>query len=222
MFNRIILCLIILMCASACGVHVQRQFLHPTYDQKYRENLIRLALYVEAPLKAGEESDLILQLWALQSQKYINQHRDFLVKVLSASSVDTQLKLEQIALKDKDLNEICQGEADQEGGALQGMIYLKGMMQTVDVHSKAFKVHMQAELRTCGSKEILWQAQVEDEWPVQDANVTAIIQNYQTELGTSIKPYIAPSFHAIRYLFDLLPYPKLISDSDIQEKIKLQ
>ncbi len=224
---KMFLILILILQVSACGVHAQRQFEHPTYEQAYREKIVRLALYLEAPMKDNEQSQLIMQLWALQSQKYINQHRDFLVNTLSASLVDAEAPFDEIEVQEKDFKEACLGEVDDQGKAsqtqaVQGVIYLKGDLKALDQTQKQFKIKMQAELKTCQNQELLWQAQVEDEWDADDPQVSSVIQSYQKELGTSISPYIAPSFHAIRHLFDLLPYPKLISDSDIQEKIKLQ
>ena len=107
MYLKMFLILILTLQVSACGVHAQRQFEHPTYEQAYREKIVRLALYLEAPMQDNEQSQLIMQLWALQSQKYINQHRDFLVNTLSASLVDAEFPFDEIEIQEKDFKEAC-------------------------------------------------------------------------------------------------------------------
>jgi probable lipoprotein (TIGR04455 family) len=194
----------------ACGASGQVLYQVDHYDQKYKKSLIRLALYVEAQSDAHTEQ--LLQLWGIQTQRYINQHRDFLLKEIAGSEIPKDIDFQALNSKSEDIKELCVPE-------IQGVIYLKGKVLPQD---QKMKLSMQSELYDCEKQNKLWVAKIDDIWESKDQTVESVIKMYENEIGKEVYLYIAPSFHAIRLLFEQLPYPKMTLDRDIKDKIEMR
>jgi probable lipoprotein (TIGR04455 family) len=209
MSKSLVLCLLLCL-LSACGASSQLLYQDEQYQKKYEKSLIRLALYVEA--QGDMQTEQLLQLWGIQSQRYINQHRDFLLKDISGAEIPKEINFTELQSKKEDIRELCTAE-------VQGVIYLKGKAKIID---QRVQIHLKSELYHCDQYIKLWAAEIDDLWKSKDQTVEAVIKMYENEIGKDIQLYIAPSFHAIRLLFEQLPYPKITLDRDLKDKIEMR
>ena len=69
---------------------------------------------------------------------------------------------------------------------------------------------------------LVWSAHVEHTSESADAVLVTLRERYVKQFGASVGPYAAPSFLAIKALFDLSPYPQITSEDDVMEKIDLE
>lgn len=177
---------------AACGV-VRHSEIRPDYAQADRTQTVRIGVVVH-PLPDGRKD--VGQLWAVIAQRYANHHRDFIAKEAVASSTVTPS---------------CHDD-------LEGLLWI-----TPEVHAigDGFEVAAKAQLRRCRDGETVWSAEGGGSFPSRDETVLEVTRRYGEELGPSVEPYVAPSFHLLRALLDTLPEPALPSEDAVLEKIEL-
>jgi len=186
------ICWGILVFLAACGPSVHSQVRGDYADVD--RNLVRRVAVVVAPLPAGD----LLQgkLWSLLARRYVNQHRDFIVKIHSASG--------QFALAE---------HCHEQEGALLLTVASKQTGEEVATHAAG-------RLLRCRDGETVWSGTVEGTWRSDDANVAELRGHYVAELGAGVEPMVAPAFYALRALLETLPLPKLDEAAEM-EKIEL-
>ena len=178
---------------AGCGA-VQRASVRPDYDTVDRERTFRLVV-VTAPLPAADPS--VGTLWSLIARRYVNQHRDFIVRRhLAAQAVPA---------------DAC-GEGDE------GILRLN---PSVSRREGEVAVSVVATLWRCSDRQRIWEAEAEGTWPERDPDVRELTSRYVEELGQVVAPYVPATFHLLRETLDTLPRPKLVRDEDVMEKIEL-
>ncbi len=177
---------------AACGV-VRHSETRPDYASADRTQTVRIGVYVH-PLPDGRRD--VGQLWATIAQRYTNHHRDFIAKEAVATATVTPA---------------CHDD-------LEGLLVIRPAMRSV---GDGFEVEADARLSRCRDGETVWSAQGGGSFPSRDETVLEVTRRYGEELGPSVEPYVAPSFHLLRALLDTLPEPQLPSEDAVLEKIEL-
>lgn len=178
---------------TACGP-VRHATIRDDFDQVDRKSLLRLAV-VTAPLPAGNAE--AGAMWSTMARRYVNHHRDFIVKVeRAAATLPT---------------DVCRDD-------LNGLLTLEPQVRA---YEGGAEVTVKGRLLRCADGVEVWRAEAGGSWASDDPNVSTVIEEYREEAGESVVGLIAPSFHALRALLDTLPRPVLEKDDDIMEKIEL-
>ncbi|MCO4763377.1 MAG: MXAN_6521/LA_1396 family lipoprotein [Myxococcales bacterium] len=191
--SKLALAACLAMIGAACSP-VQNVQIRDDYAKVDRTSTYRVH-FVTAPLPAGKTKLGIL--YSAIGTRYVNSHRDFIVRKASAqktaSKADCTEKIEAVLW-------------------LEPKVSVKG--GNVDVS-------VRGELRRCHGWVPIWSAQLRDTWPSNDDQLSELTKQYTSDLGAIAKTHAAPAFRALRLLLDTLPKPKLIKESDIDEKIEL-
>lgn len=183
----------ILVALTACGP-VRHATIRGDFEQVDKKTLLRLVV-LTAPLPL--EDPELGAMWSTMARRYANHHRDFIAKVERAEATPpTDLCIEGI----------------------DGVLHLS---PTLTQDGEGVQVEVQGRLLRCADLTEVWSAAVGGSWPSQDSQVSTVIDEYQSEHGPRVTPFIAPSFHALRALLDTLPRPVLEREEDIMEKIEL-
>ena len=178
---------------GACGA-VQRSNVRPDYDAVDRTRIFRLVV-LTAPLPGADPS--VGTLWSLIARRYVNQHRDFIVRRhVVAQTVST---------------DAC-GEGDE--GILR-------LLPAVSRRGGEVTASVVATLWRCSDRQTIWEAEARGAWPEHDPNVRELTSRYVEELGEGVGPYVPTTFHLLRETLDTLPRPKLVRDEDVMDKIEL-
>lgn len=178
---------------TACGA-VRHSSIRPDYEQVDRTRTLRLAV-VTSPVPDGEES--LGLLWSEIARRYINDKRDFIAS-------------EQVTA-----NQVPQDICDAN---IEGVLHLAPRMER---KGKGVEVSVKARLYRCHDKETIWEAEGGGSWKSDDDLFTDTAGFYTEKYGPEVAPYVAPVFRLLRAVLDTLPYPKLVDDEAIIEKIEL-
>lgn len=183
---------LILGLVVGCGTVSQVQ-VHPEYEERFKESV----LYLDIQVAAQESMPAPARtLWGTLSQRYANQHRDFIVEGMRMAPGEAQCK---------------------EG--LQGVLWIHPALSE---ESGSVHLQLEAALMTCDTGTILWSAVAEGNFTSRDAQLEALRDSYEKEFGPDTGPYVAPLFRMVRDTLGTLPYPKLTRDEDIFAKIAIE
>ncbi len=174
---------------SACGASVG-SWVREDYAAQDQGQVKHLSLQVRG-LPADQQ-----KLWYLMARRYINQHRNFILRPAELAHEAT-------------LGVACAG---QEGAM--------GLEVAQQVRGAEVALQVGARLQRCRDGQDVWTGQVRGEWSSNDATVAELKKHYIQELGEAIGPFVAPAFLAIKALVATLPQPLLTGDEEM-EKIEL-
>lgn len=182
-----------LLLVTACSA-VRHSSIRPDYDEVDRLKTLRVAV-VTSPIPGGDES--LGLLWSEIARRYINDKRDFIAsEQLTADVVPA---------------EVCDGH-------IEGVLHLAPEMER---KGKGIETSVNARLYRCRDGETIWEAEGGGSWASNDDLFTDTANFYAEEYGPEVIPYVAPVFRLLRAVLDTLPYPKLVDDDAIIEKIEL-
>lgn len=182
-----------LLLFTACSA-VRHSAIRPDYEQVDRTKTLRLAV-VTSPVPEGEES--LGLLWSEIARRYVNDKRDFIAS--------EQLTADQVP------DDVCDGN-------IEGVLHLAPEMAR---RGKGVEVSVKALLYRCRDGENIWEAEGGGSWKSDDDLFTDTANFYTEKYGPEVAPYVAPVFRLLRAVLDTLPYPKLVDDDAIIEKIEL-
>ena len=207
----------VMLITSGCGA-ARQTYLVPSYQAQERTQVVRLEV-VTASADIDQEtspSQAILEMWALMAQRYLNDHRDFLV--VNRRVATTVKELTQVSCADK----------------TQGRLVLTGQARPDDDQAH---IRLWARLVRCPDQEsgrdvksqdqrgerlgLIWSADVDHTSSSQDEVLVTLRQRYTKRFGAVVEDYAAPSFLALKNLLELAPKPKLTLEEDVIEKIEL-
>jgi probable lipoprotein (TIGR04455 family) len=175
-------------CSTVKGVRVRSD-----YDAVDRTRTVRLTVVV-APLPEGGAP--VGELGALVARRYVNQHRDFIVRrQLAAAALPA---------------DACQ--------SAEGVLHLEPVLRR---EGRSVRAELHARLTRCRDGEEVWSAQGAGTWDSDDDQLKELTKRYVEELGEAVRPYAAPAFRLLRAVLDTLPRPKLPDDAAVMEKIDL-
>lgn len=194
----VLACFVLAFTAACSPVsHVQ---IRDDFDRVDRTATYRVHL-VTAPLPASKTAPKgAAQLGALYgaiATRYVNQHRDFIVRKQSAQATATQAD--------------C-------GERIEAVLWLA---PTAVVKGGDVRVRVAGQLRRCKGWTRIWSAEVREVWPSRDDQLLELTKRYVSQRGAIAEIHAGPAFRALRLLLDTLPRPKLIKEADIDEKIEL-
>lgn len=191
------LCMLGLVGAAGCAT-VQASHVSPGYAASDKQKVKRL-LVVTSPFPGGRED--VAKMWSAFTRKYVNLHRNFLVKAEKA-----------LATADLAPKSLC-------GEGLEGVLWLKptAMKQA----AKSVHAGVEASLVRCSDGGEVWGAKAAGGWPTEDANLSGDIQEYVGSLGSDVGSYYPSTFYLLRAALDTLPDPAL-TDEETNEKIELE
>ncbi|WP_225408492.1 MXAN_6521/LA_1396 family lipoprotein [Stigmatella hybrida] len=177
---------------------VKKSTIRPDYAQVDQQRVKRLVV-VTQPLPDGQQA--VGELWSLIARQYVNQNRDFLVK----ENVATPDPLD-----DAGVQALC-----VEG--IEGVLWLHPQVKRTKDGAEA-AVH--ARLVRCGDGEDVWSAEAGGSWSSRDDKFRERTDQYVSQLGPTVEPYVVPSYKLLMATLSTLPNPKL-TEQDIDEKIEL-
>ena len=214
---------------SGCAA-ARQTYLTPNYQTRDRTHVIRLEV-VTAPADPSEGIDTalvtsaVLDMWGVMAQRYLNDHRDFLVvhrQALSSSSPE----LTRTADPRTQASRLAQSGCKER---IQGRLVLIGQVMR---RGDEAQIQMWTELRRCSQptkitnpnlqSQRIWSAEVDHISASADSVLVTLRRQYVKRFGASVSDFAAPSFLAIKKLFELTPRPKLTRDEDVIEKIELE
>ena len=185
--------LLALVLLGACG-SVEHVRVRSDYDLVDRSRTFRVVV-VTAPLPAGDET--VGELWSLIARRYVNQHRDFIVARHLAAGTPPA--------------DVC---ADKT----EAVLWLEPKVGRAK--SRVWAA-VRARLWRCSDGKAIWEAEAKGRWDEVDPTVRELTARYREELGPSVAPWVPATFHLLRETLDTLPYPRLVRDEDVMEKIEL-
>ncbi|ADO75061.1 MXAN_6521/LA_1396 family lipoprotein [Stigmatella aurantiaca] len=177
---------------------VKKSTIRPDYEQVDKQRVKRLAV-VTQPLPDGQQA--VGDLWSLIARQYVNQNRDFLVKEHAATSGP---------LDDAGIQALCVN-------GIEGVLWLHPQVKRTQNGAEAA---VQARLVRCGDGEDVWSAEAGGSWESQDPKFRERTEQYISQFGPSVEPYVVPSYKLLMATLNTLPNPQL-TEQDIDEKIEL-
>ncbi len=178
---------------AGCG-SVEHVHVRPDYDTVDRTRTYRVVV-VTAPLPAGNHT--VGELWSLIARRYVNQHRDFIVARHVAAPEQPR--------------DLC-------GEHTEAVLWLQ---PSVGRAKSQVWAKVRARLWRCSDHKDIWEAEAKGRWEEADPTVHELTERYREELGPAVVPYVPATFHLLRETLDTLPYPRLVRDQDVMEKIEL-
>jgi probable lipoprotein (TIGR04455 family) len=197
MNRSIFLVLALALAATGCGPKVQTWLRddYATVDSK----VVKRLTVVVASTPNGDAKQA--EMWALLARRYVNQHRNFLVKM-------------QTSAPDWTVESACNPPAN---GPIEGALLLTPAVQKQEAD---VQIDLPAKLVRCRDREPVWTGEVHGKWASADETVAALKEHYVKELGAGIEAWVAPAFLALKALVATMPQPTL-SDDEQMEKIEL-
>ncbi len=179
----------ILLLATGCGasVHSWTRDDYVAVDQKQVKHL---------SLQVRGVSEPVHKLWSLLARRYVNQHRNFIIRPAELAG-------------DATIGVACAGK--------EGLLALDVVQQA---KGPEIAVNLQAKIQRCRDGEPVWTGAVQGSWASDEATVAELRAHYVAELGKGIEAYVAPAFLALKALVATLPEP-VLSDDEQMEKIEL-
>lgn len=174
---------------SACGASV-KSWVREDYAAQDQSQVKHLALQVRG-LPAEQQ-----RLWYLMARRYINQHRNFILRPAELAHEAT-------------LGVACAG---QEG--------VLGLDVAQALKGSDVALQVQGRIQRCRDGQEVWTGSVQGAWSSDEATVAELKAHYVKELGEAIAPFVAPAFLAIKALVATLPQPVITGDDEM-EKIEL-
>jgi probable lipoprotein (TIGR04455 family) len=183
----------LLLLIGACSIVTQHR-VRPDYDAVDRTRTVRLVVLV-TPIPQG--GAVVGDLVGLITQRYANHHRDFIVRGHRVA-------------------DSMPGDACTDG--VEGVLHVSPML---DRQGEDVDASVRARLTRCRDGQEVWSASGEGSWQSRGEHVAELTDSYVAELGETVRPYVAPSFHLLRAVLDTLPRPELPDDDAVMEKIEL-
>lgn len=177
---------------GGCSV-VQHSAVRPDYDAADKTQTVRLiALAVPSPNGDASRGQLVAKI----AQRYANHHRDFVVTTASTAAALPEDRCED----------------DRHGVLVLAATYHDG---------DEIGLALEAKLVRCRDGEEVWSAGGSGAWPREDPQISQVVAQYREEIGEDVVPYVPATFHLLRALLDTLPYPQLVDEDLVMEKIEL-
>lgn len=173
----------------ACGasVHSQTREDYAQIDQNLVKHLAMVVVTSPPEQK---------QMWTLLTRRYVNQHRNFIIRPVNLPDEPTA-------------GTACQGR--------EGVLEIATLMRPkgADV-----AVVLAAKITRCRDGELVWSGGVDGAWESDDETVAELRAHYAAELGDAVQKWVGPAFMALKALVATMPQPTLI-DAEEMEKIEL-
>lgn len=186
---QICLVFLALFLVSACGASVHSQT-REDYAQIDQHQVKHLAMVV---VTSPPEQK---QMWTLLTRRYVNQHRNFIIRPVNLADEPTA-------------GTACQGR--------EGVLEIATQMQP---KGSDVAVKLAAKINRCRDGELMWSGGVEGAWESDDETVAELRAHYAAELGDAVQQWVGPAFMALKALVATMPQPTLI-DAEEMEKIEL-
>ena len=158
-------------------------------------NRVKRLVIATSPLPDGNEK--VGQLWSRIAKRYTNQKRDFLAK-------------EEVATGTLEPKSLC-----KEG--IEGVLWLQ---PNVSHKGSGLEAAVKAQLLRCVDGETVWETDAAGSWDSVDPVLQSTTQEYASEFGAEVEPYVAPTFHLLKATLDTLPNP-VLTEADKDERIEL-
>ena len=181
---------------AACST-VKNSWVEPSYAQTDRDQVKRIGVLV-TPLPNGDRD--LGSLWDELAKRYVNMHRDFIVKGTAYGPAPEGAYTPPAVCKSM---------------GLEGVLWLR---PTVRPAGSDVEAAVTGVLVRCRDEKPIWRADAKGTWASDDEHLRETAQDYAKEIGPSVKPFVAPSFHLLKAVLDTLPNPTL-TDEEQEEKI---
>ena len=176
-----------------CGA-VDRSYVRKDFESTDRTQTIRVAV-VTSPYP--DENETVGQMWSLIAQRYVNDHRDYIVR--EAKTAPTVSK------------ELC-------GGKIEAILRL-----TPQIHryGEGVTAKMNASLIRCRDWALIWSAESDGSWDSTDPKLVEVTERYVEKFGEEVRPYVAPTFRILKDTLQTLPKPS-IKDNEAAQTEKIE
>lgn len=158
---------------------------------------VKRLVIATSPLPDGNQK--VGELWSRIAKRYTNQKRDFLAKEdVAVASLDGGAK------------SLCKD-------GIEGVIHLAPNLVR---KGNGMEASVKAQLVRCRDAEVVWETDAAGSWDSVDPVLQSTTQQYASEIGAEVEPYVAPSFHLLKATLDTLPNP-VLTEADKDERIEL-
>jgi probable lipoprotein (TIGR04455 family) len=181
---------------AACST-VKNSWVEPSYAQTDRVQVKRIGVLV-TPLPNGDRD--LGSLWDEIAKRYVNMHRDFIVKGTAYGPAPEGAYTPPSLCKSMNL---------------EGVLWLRPTMRP---HGTDVEGAVSGVLVRCRDTKPIWRADANGTWASDDEHLRETAADYAKEINASVKPFVAPSFHLLKAVLDTLPNPTL-TDEEQEEKI---
>ena len=182
-------------CSPMTHLKIRDDYAKVDRTATYRVHLVTAPLPKTQAHPAGDTN--VGVLYSAMATRYVNQHRDFIVRKSSAQATATKAE--------------C-------GDKIEAVLWLRPIL---GVKGGEVDVQLEGELRRCKGWVLIWSAGLRDTWPSNDDQLKELTKQYTAQFGAVATSHAGPAFRALRILLDTLPRPKLVKEADIDEKIEL-
>lgn len=165
--------------------------------EKVDRNRVKRLVVVTQPLPDGNEK--VGEMWSALAARHVDLKRDFIIKQRLARAGDAAVQSA----------ELC-----AEGA--EGVLWL---MPEVKRAGKGVEAGVTGRLLRCVDGEEVWSAQAGGSWGSEEDRLKQTIDDYSTEFGEEVRPYVVASYHLLQDTLDTLPNP-LLTEEDQSDKIE--
>ncbi len=187
---------LLVVLSSGCSV-VKAARVADDWPREDGARVKRLAVVVQ-PLPDGQPK--AAEAFARIARRYVNQKRDFLVKVELPQAEAPALAA------------VCGGEE-----RIEGVLFLR---VTLERKGGGFEATLEGRLARCGDGREAWAVQAAGSFDAADEGLREVTAVYVRELGPEVEPYVAPAMNLLRPALDTLPNP-VLTEEDRDEKLSL-
>ena len=178
---------------AGCSV-VKSSRIRDDWQQVDRQRVKRLVV-ITHPLPDGKER--VGEMWSAIAARHVDLKRDFIIKDKQARGGSLEAR------------SLC-------GDGIEGVLWL---MPDVKRAGNGIEAAVDGKLVRCMDGAEVWSAQAAGSWESHEAGLQQTIQDYASQFGAEVQPYVAASYHLLRAALDTLPNP-VLTEEDQSDKIE--
>lgn len=184
-----------LLGAFGCSV-VKRSHVRDQWETNDRQRLKRLVVLTH-PFPAGEEK--VADLWTTLAARQVDLKRNFIIKD----------KLTKAGAETVDPTTLC----------VEGVDGILWLAPDVKRQGDGVEAAAQGRLLSCADRQEVWTAEAAGSWPTSEDALAQTTQEYVSEFGAEVGPFVPASYRLLQAMLDTLPNPEL-TEEEQGEKIE--